>query len=262
MKTGKNEEIKIGLLAMPDNENSANLIQYFFENGVAIDFVIYWKPSLKDQIKRVVRKLKASGAGPTLQRIFFALRRTGSADNSGPKRHGFRSFSVPSHNSLECQEILRNEGCDLLLVSTDAIIGSNVLKIPRLATLNAHPGWIPQFRGLGSFYHQLAQGKKPAVSVHKVDEGVDTGPLILRECLEIDGKDDFAAVEAQLGALQHKLLLKVVNLFKTQTVQYFDTFEEKSNLTRGMSAKERRRLVQKFNNGEIALSPIGSADEH
>ena len=65
----------VGVLGMPDNAGTANLLQRFDrEAEVSIDFVVYWRPSFRDQFARSMRKLRSSGLGPTIQRGIYALR--------------------------------------------------------------------------------------------------------------------------------------------------------------------------------------------
>jgi folate-dependent phosphoribosylglycinamide formyltransferase PurN len=149
---------------------------------------------------------------------------------------------------------LQKEKVDILVLATDAIVTYKILKLPQLATLNAHLGWIPLFRGLGSNCFQLEKGKFPAISVHKVDEGVDTGPLILRECIEVDPKCGLNIIEDQISLLQRDLLLKTIKMFIEGSVEYIDTFEEPSNMTRGMSLKQRKALDRKLKSGKLKLS--------
>jgi phosphoribosylglycinamide formyltransferase 1 len=51
------------------------------------------------------------------------------------------------------------------------------------------------------------------VTVHLVDEGVDTGPIVLQGAVELPGATDPAAVRARLQPLEHELLPEAVRLF-------------------------------------------------
>src|SRR2546423_7351565 len=67
--------VVVGILGMPDNSATADMLQYLIRDaGLDVDFVVYWTPSARDQWKRLVRKVKAAGIGPALQRIYYALR--------------------------------------------------------------------------------------------------------------------------------------------------------------------------------------------
>jgi len=81
--------------------------------------------------------------------------------------------------------------------------------------INVHPSLLPAFPGIGAIAQALEYGAKvTGVTVHFVDEGVDTGPIILQRALEIG--DDVAGAEAlhdRLRPLEHALLPEAVRQF-------------------------------------------------
>ncbi len=246
----------IGVLGMPDNERTKKLLEFLVLEKLSVDFIVYWKPGIKDNYKRFRRKLRTSGFVPTILRIYYATVKSKSIkQNQKVSKEPIREYFVPSHNSVECLQILEKEKVDVLLLATDAIIKHKILKIPRLATLNAHPGWIPRFRGLGSTYYQLANGKLPSVSIHQVDEGVDTGPLILREYLNVDPTRGLRFIDNQVNLLQYKLMSKAVKMFEEECVEFIDTFHEPSNMNRGMPVKIRKLLDKELRSGKLKLYP-------
>jgi folate-dependent phosphoribosylglycinamide formyltransferase PurN len=249
-------KLVIGVLGMPDNEATAGLIGSLTrEERIPIDFVIYWKPSIQQQWRRLVRKLKRDGIAAGLQRIFYAMRATSrfAADRATGDRR-YREYYVGGHNSRECETLLSKEKVDVLILSTDAIISPRILAVPRLLTLNAHPGWIPRHRGVGSNLVQMEQGEWPAVSVHAVDEGIDTGPLIVRERVRVDTRRGLSEIETQVDERRIQLLGRVIREIQSGDVRYTDTFREPSNLVRGVSPRRRRRLDRSLRSGGLTLS--------
>ena len=248
----------IGVLGMPDNEATARLLESLVrEAGLDLDFVVYWKPSARQQWRRLVRKVRREGIGAALERILFAVRaltRSARAGTSARGAHARREHYVSDHNSPECEHVLREEGVDVLILSTDAIIGSRILAVPRLVTLNAHPGWIPAYRGVGSNLVQMQRGEWPAVSVHAVDEGIDTGRLIVRERVHVDAMRGLQAIEERVERRRRELLSRVVEQVERGPLEYIDTFSEPSNLCRGLSYRQRTRLDERLRSGELTLS--------
>jgi phosphoribosylglycinamide formyltransferase-1 len=81
------------------------------------------------------------------------------------------------------------------------------------AVINVHPALLPAFPGLGAIEQALAYGVKVfGVTVHFVDEGVDTGPVILQRALELPDATDADEVHALLRPIEHELLPKAVRL--------------------------------------------------
>jgi phosphoribosylglycinamide formyltransferase 1 len=82
------------------------------------------------------------------------------------------------------------------------------------AVINVHPSLLPAFPGLGAIEQALAYGVKVfGVTVHFVDAGVDSGPVILQRAIELPQAEDPAEVLAALRPLEHELLAEAVRLF-------------------------------------------------
>lgn len=79
--------------------------------------------------------------------------------------------------------------------------------------VNVHPALLPAFPGVRSIEQALDYGVKVAgVTVHFVDEGVDSGPIILQRSFELPYPRDIAAIEQKFHAIEHQLLPHAVRL--------------------------------------------------
>jgi phosphoribosylglycinamide formyltransferase 1 len=79
--------------------------------------------------------------------------------------------------------------------------------------VNVHPALLPAFPGLGAVEQALEHGVKVAgVTVHFVDEGVDSGPIILQEAFELPYHRGIAAIEQHFHEVEHRLLPEAVRL--------------------------------------------------
>jgi phosphoribosylglycinamide formyltransferase-1 len=86
-------------------------------------------------------------------------------------------------------------------------------RFPR-AVINVHPSLLPAFPGLGAIEQALAYGVKVfGVTVHFVDEGVDSGPVILQRAVELPAAREPEEVLAALRPLEHSLLSQAVRLY-------------------------------------------------
>jgi methionyl-tRNA formyltransferase len=81
--------------------------------------------------------------------------------------------------------------------------------------LNCHSGWLPEYRGMDVIEWAVLQskGKKPQVglSLHYMDQGVDTGPILLQKKLALKKGDTFEAIRARLAPLMVQLVVDGVN---------------------------------------------------
>jgi phosphoribosylglycinamide formyltransferase-1 len=88
------------------------------------------------------------------------------------------------------------------------------------AVLNVHPSLLPAFPGIGAVEQALAYGVKVfGVTVHLVDAGVDTGPIVLQGAIELPDATTGAEVRALLQPLEHRLLPEAVRLFARGAVR-------------------------------------------
>lgn len=79
--------------------------------------------------------------------------------------------------------------------------------------INVHPALLPAFPGLHAVEQALAYGVKVfGVTVHFVDQGVDTGPVILQRAVELPRASSVEEVMAGLRPLEHELLPEAVRL--------------------------------------------------
>ena len=82
------------------------------------------------------------------------------------------------------------------------------------AVINVHPALLPAFPGLRVIAQAVDYGVKVfGVTVHFVDDGVDTGPIILQAAIELPDATDAEAVHEALRPLEHRLLPEAVRLF-------------------------------------------------
>jgi phosphoribosylglycinamide formyltransferase-1 len=86
--------------------------------------------------------------------------------------------------------------------------------------VNVHPALLPAFPGVRAIEQAVDYGVRVfGVTVHLVDEGVDTGPIILQGALEIDGASDPDAVHDALRPIEHRLLCDAVRLLAAGAVR-------------------------------------------
>jgi len=93
------------------------------------------------------------------------------------------------------------------------LVNAEFLARFRGAVINVHPALLPAFPGLAAVQQGLDYGVKVfGVTVHFVDEGVDTGPVILQRAIELPSAQDASEVMAALQPIEHELLPEAVRL--------------------------------------------------
>ncbi|MGH3117013.1 MAG: phosphoribosylglycinamide formyltransferase [Gaiellales bacterium] len=86
--------------------------------------------------------------------------------------------------------------------------------LDRFRAVNVHPSLLPSFPGTRAVEEALAAGVgETGVTVHFVDEGIDTGPVILQEAVRVLPGDTPDTLHARLQAVEHRLLPEAVRLY-------------------------------------------------
>jgi len=86
--------------------------------------------------------------------------------------------------------------------------------------VNVHPALLPAFPGIAAIEQAVTYGVKVfGVTVHLIDEGVDSGAILLQEAIEIPDATDPEAVHDLLRPLEHRLLPEAVRLFARGVVR-------------------------------------------
>jgi hypothetical protein len=165
------------------------------------------------QLRRRVRKLLR--VGPTALPVGLALRRAYAAAGEGPpiERLGVPLVRVPTLNGEEAREALH--GADLALSLDNTLISEETFTVPRLGTINVHHGSVPDYRGGPPIFWELADGRdRVGFTIHRIDAGIDTGPVLASGEVPIVRKPALAATlaatipalhDASLAALEQVL---------------------------------------------------------
>jgi len=107
---------------------------------------------------------------------------------------------------------LRDHGVDTIVsAGWMRLLGRAMLEAFPGRVLNVHPALLPSFPGMHGVRDALAYGVKvTGVTVHLVDEGTDTGPIVLQEAVGVRDDDDWDSLEPRIHAVEHRLLPRAV----------------------------------------------------
>jgi phosphoribosylglycinamide formyltransferase-1 len=109
----------------------------------------------------------------------------------------------------------------LVLAGFMELLGAEFIRRFAGRVINVHPSLLPAFPGLRPIKDALDYGvKQTGVTVHFVDEGVDTGAIIMQEAFAINPYSrDIAAIEDRIHEIEHRLLPRAVRLFGAGAVR-------------------------------------------
>jgi phosphoribosylglycinamide formyltransferase 1 len=176
----------------------------------------------------------ASGSGTNLQAILDALHGREGIEvvGVGSDKPGARALERAAVAAVETAVFPREEyadrdardaamgdwiesrGADLVvLAGYMQLLGDAFVARFRGRVVNVHPALLPAFPGLDAIGRALAAGvERTGVTVHFVDEGVDTGPAIVQREVPVPADRDREALEAAIHAVEHELYPEAIRM--------------------------------------------------
>ena len=125
--------------------------------------------------------------------------------------------SYPSKDAYNAalEDAMEQSGADLfVLAGYMRILARSTVARFAGKMINIHPALLPSFPGLHAQRQALAYGVRiSGCTVHFVDEGMDTGPIILQRCVEVLDGDDEDTLAERILAEEHRALPDAVRLF-------------------------------------------------
>lgn len=235
--------MKIVLLA--GKSESSKFLYNKLNKQFTIDYVIYEeKVATLNLIKSRVKKfgiLKVINQILFQTAIVFLLNLfSKSRINEIQKQFGLENSEIPSKklinvdsvNCDDCLKVLKQIEPDLIIVNGTRIISKNILNNVQALFINTHVGITPEYRGVHGAYWALVNNdaQNCGVTVHKVDEGIDTGDLIKQSTIKITSKDNFVTypyIQTGVGIL---LIEDIINKIKNNNLDCYKKANSISNL--------------------------------
>lgn len=129
-------------------------------------------------------------------------------------------FNIKAYDSKNDYEqaivaVLKEKGIDgIVLAGYMKIIGETLLKHYPNKIVNIHPSLLPDFPGKQGILDAFQAGvDKTGVTVHIVDAGVDTGPILAQQSVEILKEDTLESLKKKIHQIEHDLYSKTIQNF-------------------------------------------------
>ena len=115
-------------------------------------------------------------------------------------------------DAIAAQAALREAAPDLMVVAAyGLILPAWTLALPRLGCLNIHGSLLPRWRGAAPLHRAIEAGDTvTGITIMQMDEGLDTGDMLLLESTPIDGQDSTSSLHDRLAALGARLIVEAV----------------------------------------------------
>lgn len=199
--------MKIVMLA--GDGSSSDIVYNSLDREFGVDFVIMEHGvGRKTFLKRRIKKLGIFKViGQILFTVFVSnrLRKTSQSrvdeilqENGLSDDKSYRDSEkfqfVKTVNDAETADLLKQLNPDVIIVNGTGIIKKHILDICNVPVINMHVGITPKYRGVHGGYWALVNQDKEhcGVTVHLVDEGIDTGSILYQALIHPTAHDNFA----------------------------------------------------------------------
>ena len=138
------------------------------------------------------------------------------------RRHGLQTAfvdpgSFPDRTAYDAEliRILQENEVDLVvLAGYMRLVGPGFVQAFRSRIMNIHPALLPSFPGTSGVADALSHGVKVSgVTVHFVDEGLDTGPIILQDAVPVLPGDDEEKLHQRIHEVEYRIYPRAIRLF-------------------------------------------------
>jgi methionyl-tRNA formyltransferase len=128
------------------------------------------------------------------------------------RQHDLRLWQTTSLRGPEAEERLAQVNADgMALAAFAALVPNNILELTPRGILNVHPSVLPRWRGAAPIQAALLAGDNgTGVSIIRLVQALDAGPILLQELVPIAPEDDYLTLEPRLAAVGARLLIRAL----------------------------------------------------
>jgi folate-dependent phosphoribosylglycinamide formyltransferase PurN len=141
------------------------------------------------------------------------------------KPMGIPAYGSKNVNSRKCQKQIQSLDPDLIIILLfGQILGARTISLPAKGVINFHPSLLPNYRGLMPVFWAMSSNElNGGVTLHFVDTGIDTGPVISRRIVPIRREDTEHSFYARCCVIGKEMLLEAIGKVKTGNISVIKT---------------------------------------
>ena len=190
-------ELRFAFLVLEEHPYGREMLRILLERGFAPGLVIQEVSDVSvEERQKFLRRIAGQPVPPQIAELLDAM--------------SIPSQTVDNHNDPDCREKLREYRPNLVVLGGTRILHSPILAIPPQGTVNAHPGLLPQLRGSSSVGWALYKDLPVGSTVHYVDSGIDTGPILLRRQLAVRKGEGYEQIVRRVLTLSGHLMAEAL----------------------------------------------------
>ncbi len=135
-------------------------------------------------------------------------------------RHGLPVLQPETLKSAEIQKMLQEYAADVMVVAAyGLILPQAVLTIPRLGCLNIHASLLPRWRGAAPIQRAILAGDEvTGITIMQMDEGLDTGAMLLKKSCAISAHDTAGILHDKLAVMGAAAIIEALHLLSQEKI--------------------------------------------
>ena len=115
----------------------------------------------------------------------------------------------PVKVSVDYEDIVNVKPDVIITCAYGQIVSKDILDIPKYGCINIHASLLPKYRGGAPIHYALINGEEETgVTLMYMDEGMDTGDMLVSECIKIEEDDNIETLSNKLSVLGSKMIIK------------------------------------------------------
>ncbi|HEY8361963.1 MAG TPA: methionyl-tRNA formyltransferase [Tissierellaceae bacterium] len=156
---------------------------------------------------------------------------------------GLEVFQPDSINSPESVNKLSSLNPDfIVVVAYGQILKKNILEIPKFGCYNIHASLLPKYRGAAPINWAIINGERETgITIMEMDEGLDTGDIILSKAIPIEEDDDALTIHDKLSVLGGELIVEALKKIAEGNIDKIPQDNSKSSYA-SMLSKDMGRI--------------------
>lgn len=136
---------------------------------------------------------------------------------------GIKSSNISNPNDPKFIKYLNSLKIDIIINQSQCLLKKDLLSVPALGVLNRHNALLPKNRGRLTPFWVLYKGEKETgVSIHFVEEGLDSGDIIIQKKFLINKNDDFNSVVKKNYKLASKAMIEAIQKIQDNDCNYIE----------------------------------------
>jgi methionyl-tRNA formyltransferase len=151
-------------------------------------------------------------------------------------------FRCPETLNNSEYEFIRNLSADLgVVVAYGKLIPKNILETTKLGFLNIHASLLPKWRGAAPIQRSIMNGdRKTGISIMKVQEKLDSGPVMASRELELNSNSTYGNVEKKLSDVGANLLIECLQTIEKGNPKFIEQVHSVATYAKKISKKETK----------------------